>query len=82
MDFAMEDKPSSAPGGVPAAKLSASRKGPDAQSVTKRYVELPCYNQSCYTRDKVLTFVPLQIANRAHAAHDLACPRGLCVSLC
>lgn len=39
MDFAMEDNQNSAPGSVPAAKLNASRKGPDAQSVTKRYVQ-------------------------------------------
>lgn len=34
----MENAQNSAPGSVQAAKLNASRKGPDAQSVTKRYV--------------------------------------------
>lgn len=37
MSFAMEDNQNSAPGSVQAAKLNASRKGPDSQSVTKRY---------------------------------------------
>lgn len=32
----MEDIQNSAPGSVQATKLSASRKGPDNQSVTKR----------------------------------------------
>ncbi len=38
MDFTMENNQNSAPGSVQAAKLNASRKGPDTQSVTKRYV--------------------------------------------
>lgn len=45
MNYAMEDTQNSAPGDVPpaqAAKL-APRKGPDAQSTTKRSVH------SCYT---------------------------------
>ncbi|KAI0509051.1 putative ubiquitin conjugating enzyme [Xylaria bambusicola] len=36
MDYTMEDSQNSAPGSVPAAKLGGTRKGPDAQSVTKR----------------------------------------------
>lgn len=39
MNFAMEDTQNSAPGSLPTAqkaKLGASRKGPDAQSTTKR----------------------------------------------
>lgn len=38
MDFESENSQNSAPGSVQAAKLGGSRKGPDAQSVTKRYV--------------------------------------------
>lgn len=37
MDYSMEDTQNSAPGSVPAAKIAGARKGPDAQSVTKRY---------------------------------------------
>ncbi|UNI23626.1 E2 ubiquitin-conjugating enzyme [Purpureocillium takamizusanense] len=37
MDYAM-DSQNSAPGSVQAAKLNGSRKGPDSQSVTKRFV--------------------------------------------
>lgn len=37
MDYAMEDDQNSPPGSVQAAKLNAARKGPDSQSVTKRY---------------------------------------------
>ena len=40
MDFSSENQ-SSEPGGAQAAKLGGSRKGPDAQSVTKRYVNAP-----------------------------------------
>ncbi|KAI1855571.1 hypothetical protein JX266_000436 [Neoarthrinium moseri] len=36
MDFSTENSQNSAPGSVQAAKLGGSRKGPDAQSVTKR----------------------------------------------
>ncbi|KAF1736540.1 Ubiquitin-conjugating enzyme E2 [Beauveria bassiana] len=36
MDFTMENDQNSAPDSVQAAKLTASRKGPDSQSVTKR----------------------------------------------
>jgi ubiquitin-conjugating enzyme E2 C len=39
MNYAMEDTQNSAPGALPAAqaaKLGAPRKGPDAQSTTKR----------------------------------------------
>ncbi|KAI8212325.1 Ubiquitin-conjugating enzyme E2-20 kDa [Colletotrichum sp. SAR 10_76] len=36
MDYSMEDSQNSAPGSVQAAKLGGARKGPDAQSVTKR----------------------------------------------
>jgi len=38
MDYTSEDNQNSAPGSIQAAKLGASRKGPDTQSVTKRYV--------------------------------------------
>lgn len=38
MEYSTEDSQNSAPGSVQAAKLNASRKGPDSQSVTKRYV--------------------------------------------
>lgn len=37
MDYTMEDSQNSAPGSVSAAKLGGARKGPDGQSVTKRY---------------------------------------------
>lgn len=37
MSYAMEDTQNSAPGSVTANKLGATRKGPDSQSVTKRY---------------------------------------------
>lgn len=40
MDYAM-DSQNSAPGSVQAAKLNGSRKGPDSQSVTKRFVRPP-----------------------------------------
>jgi ubiquitin-conjugating enzyme E2 C len=43
MNYAMEDTQNSAPGALPAAqaaKLGAPRKGPDAQSTTKRFVPL------------------------------------------
>lgn len=40
MEFS-EDNQNSAPGSVQAAKLSGSRKGPDSQSTTKRYVAIP-----------------------------------------
>ncbi|KAK6214994.1 ubiquitin-conjugating enzyme [Colletotrichum tabaci] len=36
MDYSMEDTQNAAPGSVQAAKLSGTKKGPDAQSVTKR----------------------------------------------
>lgn len=36
MDFADQNQ-NSAPGSAQAAKLSTTRKGPDAQSVAKRY---------------------------------------------
>ncbi|KAK1972285.1 ubiquitin-conjugating enzyme [Colletotrichum eremochloae] len=36
MDYSMEDNQNAAPGSVQAAKLGGARKGPDAQSVTKR----------------------------------------------
>ncbi|GKT41714.1 ubiquitin-conjugating enzyme E2 [Colletotrichum spaethianum] len=36
MDYSMEDTQNAAPGSVQAAKLGGARKGPDAQSVTKR----------------------------------------------
>lgn len=36
MDYT-EDNQNSAPGSVQASKLNAARKGPDSQSVTKRY---------------------------------------------
>ena len=36
MDYSAEDNQNSAPGSVQAAKLNASRKGPDSHSVTKR----------------------------------------------
>lgn len=36
----MEDTQNSAPGSVPATKVNATRKGPDSQSVTKRYSSL------------------------------------------
>ena len=39
MDFS--ENQNSEPGSVQAAKLAGSRKGPDAQSVTKRYVNAP-----------------------------------------
>jgi ubiquitin-conjugating enzyme E2 C len=37
MDYAAEDSQNAAPGSAQAAKLNASRKGPDSHSVTKRY---------------------------------------------
>ena len=40
MDFSSENQSSEA-GAAQAAKLGGSRKGPDAQSVTKRYVNAP-----------------------------------------
>ena len=40
MEFS-EDNQNSAPGSIQAAKLSGSRKGPDSQSTTKRYVAVP-----------------------------------------
>lgn len=46
MDFESENSQNSAPGSVQAAKLGGSRKGPDAQSVTKRYARLP--GTKCY----------------------------------
>jgi hypothetical protein len=42
MNYAMEDTQNSAPGSLPAAqvaKLGAPRRGPDAQSTTKRSAE-------------------------------------------
>lgn len=41
MEYSTEDTQNSAPGSVQAAKLNASRKGPDSQSVTKRFVLPP-----------------------------------------
>lgn len=38
MEYSTEDSQNAAPGSVQAAKLNASRKGPDSQSVTKRYL--------------------------------------------
>lgn len=38
MEFSQGDNQNSAPGSVQAAKLNGSRKGPDSQSTTKRYV--------------------------------------------
>ncbi len=44
----MEDSQNSAPGSVPAAKLGGTRKGPDAQSVTKRYeYSSPVFSIAC-----------------------------------
>lgn len=37
MEYSTEDNQNAAPGSVQAAKLNAGRKGPDSQSVTKRY---------------------------------------------
>lgn len=44
MDYAAEDSQNSAPGSVEAAKFSSTRKGPDAQSVTKRYAVVMASN--------------------------------------
>lgn len=38
MDFSAENSQNSAPGSLQAAKLGGTRKGPDSQSVSKRYV--------------------------------------------
>jgi hypothetical protein len=43
MNYDMEDTQNSAPGSLPSAqasKLAVPRKGPDAQSTTKRYVSV------------------------------------------
>lgn len=40
MEFFSEDNQNSAPGSVQAAKLNGTRKGPDSQSTTKRYVSI------------------------------------------
>lgn len=44
MAFAMENAQNAAPGSVEATKLGGARKGPDAGSVTKRYVEGPMHS--------------------------------------
>lgn len=43
MDYT-EDNQNAAPGSVQASKLNAARKGPDSQSVTKRYVLFSRWN--------------------------------------
>lgn len=56
MNYAMEDTQNSAPGDLPpnqAAKL-APRKGPDAQSTTKRLVQsLLCISNSFTARQNI-----------------------------
>lgn len=69
----MEDNQNSAPGSVQAAKLNASRKGLDSHNVTKRFV-------IAHTRRSILPsdiLTASQLANGAHAAHDLARPGHL-----
>lgn len=42
----MEDTQNTAPGAATATKLGATRRGPDSQSVTKRYVAHPTLRES------------------------------------
>jgi hypothetical protein len=79
MNYAMEDSQNAAPGALPAAQAAklAPRKGPDAQSTTKRFVPPP---PPTGCRRTVLTVFE-QPPNRIDAAHDLFRPWHLRIPL-
>jgi hypothetical protein len=80
MEYSTEDSQNAAPGSVQAAKLNASRKGPDSQSVTKRYVSF-CPKLAYEACQRLISNLP-QTTDRADAAHDLPGARRLCLPLC